>query len=147
MSALVMIGLALFFVLGQEDMSSPPLVVVLVQLAAGVGIHLLLEAVGYRPQPLAPSVSDEDAEVLVRMRWQSAMLLRFALAETVAIASVAVAFVVEEGGFLTYVVGAAVSLALMALHVWPGARPVGRMADALERDGRRSGLREAFGVA
>ena len=35
----------------------------------------------------------------------------------------------------------------MVVHVWPWARPVGKAADALEAGGRRSGLREAFGLA
>lgn len=73
------------------------------------------------------------------------MILRFALSEVIAIASLVAAFVVE-GGILTYAVGAVVSLVLMAVHVWPSARPVGRVADALEAAGRRTTLREEFGV-
>ena len=146
MSALVLIGTSLWFVLGQDDMSSPPVLVLAGLLALGVAVHLTVEAVGYRAEPLSASLSDAEVENQTRTRWQATMILRFALAESVAIVSIAVAFVVSEGGFLTYVVGAAISLALMVLHVWPGARPVGKVADALERDGRRSGLREAFGV-
>lgn len=147
MWALVLIGIALYFVLGERDMSSPPLVVPVVQIGVGVGVHLLLEAIGYRTAPLSPSLSEEEAANEARTRWQSGMVLRFALCEAVAIASVAAAFVLTEGGYLTYVGGVLVSLVLMLLHVWPGARPVGKVADALERDGRRSGLRETFGVA
>ena len=73
------------------------------------------------------------------------MTMRFAIAEFVAIASVAAAFVLPDGSTLTYLGGAVVSLALMVVHVWPGARPVGKVADALEAGGKRSGLREAFG--
>jgi hypothetical protein len=35
----------------------------------------------------------------------------------------------------------------MAVHVWPWARPVGKVADALEAGGKRSGLRETFGLS
>ena len=45
-----------------------------------------------------------------------------------------------------YAVGALVSLVLMGVHVWPWSRPVGRTADALERAGQPSYLREAFGI-
>ena len=55
--------------------------------------------------------------------------------------------VLTDGDLLTYLGGAVVSLVLMAVHVWPWARPVGKVADALEADGRRSGLREAFGLS
>lgn len=146
MSALLLFGTALYFVLGQHDMSSPPVLVLAGIVALGVAVHLVVESVGYRAEPLSASLTDEEVENEARARWGSAMVLRFALAESVAILSIATAFVVSAGGFLTYVVGGAISLALMALHVWPGARPVGKVADALERDGRLSGLREAFGV-
>ena len=73
------------------------------------------------------------------------MMLRFALSEVIAIASLVAAFVVE-GGLGAYAVGALVSLALMAVHVWPWARPVTKVADALEASGRPSFLRETFGV-
>jgi hypothetical protein len=79
------------------------------------------------------------------MRWQSSMVQRFALAESIAIVSVALCFVVPEGGYVLLLLGCATSLVLMAVHVFPWKRPVGKVADALERDGARSGLREVFG--
>ena len=146
MGALLIMGVAVFFVLG-DDLASPPVVIPLAQIAAGVVLHLLLETVGYRVAPLTLAMSADEAGTAARTRWQSGMVLRFALAESVAIVSLAGAFIVTEGAVLTYVGGALVSLVLMVLHVWPGSRPVGKVADALERDGRGSGLREAFGVA
>ena len=140
--ALVFIGVALFFVLPIDE--TPPLWVPLAQVVAGVAVHFVLETVGYRVQPLDPSLSDDDAAAAGRLRWQSAMILRFALSEFVALASIAAAFVLPDGGFVIYAVGALVSLVLMAVHVWPGARPVGRTADALEANGKASHLRETF---
>lgn len=149
MGALVFIGIALFFVLGtQEDgLAAPSLAVLLVQLAAGVAVHVVLEAVGYRADPLDPSLPEDEAARTAREVWQAGMVLRFALSEFIAIASVAGAFLVPEGGYLTYLAGALVSLALMLLHVWPGARPVGKVAAGLEERGQSSHLRETFGVA
>jgi len=143
MGGLVFFGIALFFVLGTKD--TPPVWLPVAQLAAGVGVHVLLESIGYRTRPLDPDLGDADAEQAARAAWQSSMMLRFALSEAIAIVSVVAAFVVE-GGILAYAVGALVSLALMAVHVWPWARPVGKVADALEAAGRRTDLREAFGV-
>ncbi|WP_353953551.1 hypothetical protein V6K52_09115 [Knoellia sp. S7-12] len=143
MGALVFMGMALFFVLGTE--ATPPLWVPLAQFGAGIVIHFVVEAIGYRPQPLDPSMSDPDAATAARTRWQSSMILRFALIEAVAIASLAAAFVID-GGVWTYAVGALVSLLLMGVHVWPAGRSVGKTANALESQGQASFLREAFGL-
>jgi hypothetical protein len=143
MGALVVIGVALSTILPGGGVS---LVVVLVQVVAGLAAHGLLEAVGYRMPPLTAGLTDEDAAAQTRTRWQTGMILRFAISEFIAIASIAAAFVLEDGTIWTYLVGALVSLVLMGVHVWPWARPVGRTADALEAAGKRSGLRETFGV-
>lgn len=145
MGALLFIGFALFYVLPVDE--TPPPWVFLAQVVAGVAIHFFLEAVGYRVQALDVSMSEDGAATAARVRWQSSMILRFALCEFVALASIAAAFVIEEGGFLIYAVGALVSLVLMGVHVWPWARPVGRTADALESAGQPSYLREAFGLS
>lgn len=145
MGALVFMGVALSVVLHPD---APVSVTVLgAQLLAGAAAHLLIETVGYRTPALSPSLSDDEAAAQARTRWQSLMIMRFAIAEVVAIASIAAAFVLEDGGFVTYLGGAVVSLVLMAVHVWPGSRPVGKVADALEAGGKRSGLREAFGFS
>jgi hypothetical protein len=143
MGALVVIGVALSTILPGGGVS---LVVALVQVVAGLAAHGLLEAVGYRMPPLTAGLTDEDAAAQTRTRWQTGMILRFAISEFIAIASIAAAFVLEDGTIWTYLVGALVSLVLMGVHVWPWARPVGRTADALEAAGKRSGLRETFGV-
>ncbi|WP_182378525.1 hypothetical protein [Nocardioides sp. WS12] len=144
MGALVFIGLACFFVLPLDE--TPPLWVPLAQLAAGIATHALLEAMGYHTLPLDPSLTSDDAAAQARAQWQSSMILRFALCESIAILSLALAFVLPEGGFLIYAGGALVALVLMVVHVWPWARPVRKFADTLESAGQASGLREAFGV-
>ena len=145
MGALVVIGVALSVVLPAPE--SFPLGALAVQVIAGVAAHLLLEAVGYRTPALSTALTDDDAAAQARTRWQSLMIMRFAIAEFIAIASVAAAFVLPDGGILTYLGGAVVSLVLMVVHVWPGARSVGKVAEALEAGGKPSGLREAFGLS
>jgi len=145
MGALLFMGVALFYVLPTDG--TPPLWIFLAQVVAGIAIHFFLEAIGYRVQALDPSMSDDDAAAAARVRWQSGMILRFALCEVVALASIAAAFVLEEGGFLVYAVGALVSLVLMIVHVWPWSRPVGKTAEGLESAGQPSHLREAFGLS
>ena len=64
----------------------------------------------------------------------------------VAIVAIAASFVVSSGGYVLVLGGCAVTLALVAVHVWPWRRPVDRTATALERDGvveyRLSHIRE-----
>lgn len=143
MGALVVIGVVMSFVLGTDG--TPPLWVPLAQLVAGIAVHFLVEAVGYRPEPLDPAMSDQEATSAGRIRWTSSMTLRMALIEAIAIVSLVGAFVLDRG-IWTYAGGALVSLALMAVHVWPGSRPVTKTADALDADGKPSFLREAFGL-
>ncbi|KGN36090.1 hypothetical protein [Knoellia subterranea] len=144
MGALVLMGLVLFFVLPSDE--TPPIWVPLAQVVAAVVVHVGLETIGYRIAPLESALSDDEAAAEARTRWQSSMMVRFALSEAIAIGSIALAFVVD-GGIWVYLVGAAVSLVLMWIHVWPGARSVGRTADALEAGGRASHLRETFGAS
>lgn len=148
MSGLVLVAFAIYFVfVGQGDVwASPPLYVPVAQLVAGLTAHFLMETVGYRVAALDRSLSEEDAATRARQAWQTTMILRFALSELVAIASLAAAFVVTDGGYLTYLGGMLVSLVLMGVHVWPSARPVDRIAAALEQGGRSSHLRETFGL-
>lgn len=145
MGALVVIGVALSVVLPAHAHVS--VVVLLAQVLGGVAAHLLLEAVGYRTPALSLSLTDDDAATQARTRWQALMIMRFAIAEFIAIASIAAAFVLPDGSIVTYLGGAVVSLALMFVHVWPGARPVDKVAEALEAGGKRSGLRETFGLS
>jgi hypothetical protein len=148
MGALVAIAAVMYVVLAatEDALAPPPLWLVAAQLVAGLAAHGLCESVGYRTQPLDPALDPEEARTVARARFQAGMVVRFAACEVVAIASLAAAFVVAEGGWLGYVTGAAVSLVLMAVHVWPWRRPVDRTRAALESDGAASGLRADFGL-
>jgi hypothetical protein len=149
MGALVVMAIALYVVLSAttDIAASPPLWLVGAQVAAGLSVHYLNEAAGYRTTAIAPGTAREEAAAQARLAFQSAMIRRFAFSEVIAIASIAAAFIVTSGGFLGYVSGALVSLALMVVHVWPWARPVARTAASLERDGGRSYLLEEFGFS
>jgi hypothetical protein len=149
MGALVVMAIALYAVLSvtSDVAATPPLWLVGAQVAAGLSVHYFNEAVGYRTPAIPPGTPREAAETQARVAFQSAMVRRFAFSEAIAIGSIVAAFIVSSGGFLGYVSGALVSLALMVVHVWPWARPVARTAASLERDGARSYLLEAFGLS
>ena len=113
MGGVVLIGVALAFVLPLDE--SPPGWVTIGLVGAGVAVHLGLDAFGYRPSGADPVAA-----------FRAGMILRSAFAEAVAVVAAALAFVLPEGGFATYAVGAGVAIALMGIHVWPSARAVGR---------------------
>ena len=147
MGGLVLIGIALTFVLGGDGLGDvPPLWILGAQLVVAAGTHGVLEAVGYRTPAIAPGKDRETAMTTTRTALQSGVILRLALSEAVAVASIAVALIVEEGGFVVYVVGGLLGLALMAVHGYPSARVLARTRASLERDGARSYFDEAVGV-
>ncbi len=146
--ALFFLALALYFVLGsQEDaFGTPPLVVLGGQLLAGLALHLLIQAVGYRTPAIAPGTPTDQAGRTSGAAMTSGTVLRSALSESVAIASVALAFLVSEGQYVTYLTGALVSLVLFALHAFPSERTISRTEASLERDGGTSHLREQLAL-
>lgn len=138
---LVVVTVVIAGVDGAFDFTPLPLVL---QVAAGLGIHLVLQQIGYRASPISRSTEPQQAASRARGQWQTSTMLRFALSESVAILSIAGAFILD-GGFFILLGGVAISLVLMVLHVWPSARVVDQVARPLEADGARTGLREAFG--
>ena len=113
MGGIVLIGLALAAVLPLDE--APPTWVTIGLVAAGVAVHVGLDAFGYRPTSADPVAA-----------YQAGMILRSAFSEAIAIVAAGLAFVLPEGGFATYAVGAGVAIALMAIHVWPSDRAVAK---------------------
>lgn len=144
MGALVMIAVVTFPVLAADGLGPVLPVALGAQVAAGLVVHVLLETIGYRLRPVAPGAAPEAAEQHSVAQYQQWMILRFALSEAIAILSLAAAFVV--GAYTVYLGGMVVSLVLLALHVWPGERTVGKSITALERSGGRSNLRQRLGL-
>ena len=139
------------FVLGaafssSERFDAPPLWLVGLQVLAGFAVHLVVEAVGYRTAPLHIETSEADARRQSMRVFMTGTFVRLSLCESIAIGSVVAGFLVDSGGYVGILTGAAVSLALLSLHAWPSARPIHKTAESLERDGARSYLREQLGV-
>ena len=147
MGSLVIIAVVLSVAFPEgERFEAPPLWLVGAQVAAAVVVHLLAESLGYRAAPLHVETDEVTARTTSGQVFTSRTIVRMALCESIALASVAVAFLVDSGGYAGVLTGAAVSLALLAVHAWPHAGPVDRTAASLERDGARSYLREQLGL-
>ena len=135
--ALFLMAVALMFVLG---LGAPPPVSVLLLLALGAAVYFVIETVGYRVKPIAAQLGPEQARHEGMRQFQSTLIRRLALAESVALIGILLAFVAKT--VLVYDVGASVSILLLLVHVWPSQRTVDRVVTGLERDGARTGLRE-----
>jgi hypothetical protein len=142
--AVVLIGLAMWFVLsGNEDpFAVPESWALLVVLAEGAAVLVLVTVAGYN----APAVPPGAERTSYVARFQASMMLRLALGESTALIALALAFVVPEGGYLLFLLGALLSLVTMGIHGYPWEYPVERYRARLERDGGTSYLREDLGL-
>lgn len=138
--ALFVMAVALMFVLG---FGPPPLLSVLLLLLLGAGAYFVIETVGYRVRPVDPGLDGDAARQAGMSQFQSSLMRRLAMAESVAIIGIALAFVGRT--VLIYDVGASISVLLLLVHVWPSQRSVDRVVSELERNGARTGLREMLG--
>ena len=129
-----------------DALTTPPLWLVAVQLVAGAGVHVLLDAVGYRTRAVPPATPAEEAQRAGVAAYTQRAVLRLALSELVGLLSLAYVFGFGADEWLGYLTGAAVSIVLVLVHVWPWARPVDRTRASLEREGAQVPLREAFGL-
>jgi hypothetical protein len=140
-AALFLMAVAMSVVLG---FGAPPLWAVVLLLVLGAAVALLVDRTGYHVVPVDPTLSVEDARAAAVRAFQSSLMRRLALAESVAIVSLVLAFVAGRT-VLLYDLGAAITALLLALHVWPSLRSVDRVVAGLEQDGARTGLRELMG--
>lgn len=148
MGMLVFFPIPLWFVLGSQDdaLAMPSPLLLAAPVVAGVVVHVVLDAIGYRTAAISPTASTEETQRIAASHFGSAMIRRFAFGEVIAVVCIALGFIVTTGGYLLVLVGCATSMVLMLVHVWPGQRPVTKTAASLEREGARSGLSEAFGL-
>ncbi len=128
-----------------ERFAEPPLWLVVAQVAGAVIVHLLVEAIGYRTAALPVETPEAEARLLSARAFTSGTVVRLALCESVVVGSVVAALLVDTGGYVLVLTGAAISLVLLAVHAWPGDGPIARTTISLERNGARSYLREQLG--
>lgn len=146
MTMVVGLGVIVALSVPDADLQLPSAYVIGGQVAAGAVIALLCSTIGFRAAPITPGTPDEKATTEGLQKHQTTMFLRLVLSEVVALVSLALAFVLTEGQLMTYVIGGAVSLVLMAFFAYPSARNVRKVEASLDSAGARSRLAEAFGV-
>lgn len=146
MSVVVWLGVIVALSVPDADLQLPSAYIIGGQIAAGVVMALLCSAIGFRVAPITPGTPPEKATSEGLQKHQTSMILRLVLSEVVAIASLTLAYVVTEGQLMTYLIGGAVSLVLMAYFAYPSARNIRKVEASLDSAGVPSRLAEAFGV-
>lgn len=110
--------------------------------------HLLCQRVGFNLKPVPTGTPPAKAMVMAGAAFQASTLLRFALSEAVAIVALALSFAVLPASWMTYLIGAVLTLILIGVNVWPSTAVISKAQQRLDRDGGQSLLRDAlFGLA
>lgn len=109
-------------------------------------IHLLLSAVGYRTPAIELGTPPDQAATRSAAAFSSTTILRMVLSESIAIVSVAAAFIVTRGEYVAYLTGALLALVLLAFHAFPRERTISKVQASLEREGAASYLCEKLGA-
>jgi hypothetical protein len=134
---------AVWFVLGHTRTDPTPWPFVIAVVAIGLVGGAVLRTYGYRTVVLPRGLSAEETLARSRLSYQAALFRRMSVAELPLLIALALSFV-TYGGFYLVLFGAAMTLNLLVVHVWPTQRSVDRTAASLELDGADSRLREAL---
>lgn len=103
-----------------------------------------MQAVGYQVPALSPGLAESEASQTGLQAYEQTMMLLFAVSETVTVIALALTFSQRSSSVLPYVLAAAISMALMAYHVWPSDSLIQRVQARLDRDGGRSRLADVM---
>jgi hypothetical protein len=136
----VVMLMAVSAALDSDGIKEPSIWSIVVIVAVGIVAATVIPMIGYRVPALTPGTTDDETRRIVTRAVRSSTVVRFALAETTALVSVALGVAVHDGGTIVCVLGVAVSLTLSALHVWPSDRVLNKLREGLEREGAPSGL-------
>ena len=145
LAAPVVIVVAMWFVLGHTLTDPTPWPFVIAVVVLGLVGEVVLRTFGYRTVVLPRGLSSADTMARSRLSYQAALFRRMSVAELPMLIALALSFV-TYGGFYLVLFGAAVTLNLLVVHVWPSQRSVDRTAASRELDGADSHLREALGL-
>ena len=145
LAAPVIIVVAMWFVLGDTLTDPTPWPFVIAVVALGLVGEVVLRTFGYRTVVLPRGLSAADTIARSRLSYQAALFRRMSVAELPMLIALALSFV-TYGGFYLVLFGAAVTLNLLVVHVWPSQRSVDRTMVSLELGGAPSRLYEALGL-
>ena len=114
--------------------------------AAAVIAFVVIERFQYGGHPLKPKLPADRAAKRSRRVFVELLLVRLGIVTTVIVISIALPFLRPGGGVHPLLLGAAATIALLVICVWPSERAVAKTERALERAGARSHLRDSLGL-
>lgn len=129
----------------EPQVNTPPVLFVLIVLAALIGAAVAIRAYGYAVPALPTGLPRENAVETSLRYFASTTVLRTTLSEV----PFFVAFflsLLEPRSWLLVLVALPGVVALFWIHAWPSARTAAAIEDGLEREGAQSFLREALGL-
>lgn len=141
MASVVLMTVAVLLVVrGAADIGDDgtPWLAVLGLLGWALVAHLLAETVSYR---VSGGPGADPVE-----QFRAGTVLRLALAQSVAVVGVALAFVVPGRADVVVLFAGAAALLLLALDAFPGSRQVRRTETALRAAGAATDLRQRLGA-
>ncbi|WP_203336208.1 hypothetical protein [Nocardioides limicola] len=145
MGTVVVLGAVVYVALGSVDpWAMPPVWVLPVVVVMGVSAALITYAMNTQLPRLDPTAPRSQTNAFGP--FQANTILKMATAEMVALVALVLAFLVDEGSLLTYVVGAAISLVILATLVLPTRSVIARAEQQMDSAGGRSHLLELSGL-
>ena len=139
---LVIFGIALYFELPSGDY--PPVWVPWALGGLAVISHLLIRTIGYNLEPVPAGTLPAEAMKIALSTFQASTILRFALAEVVAIVAIILSFAISPQTWMTYLTGGVLALLLLAVNVWPRTAIISKVQEQLDREGGQSFLADAL---
>lgn len=136
-----LLAITLWFVLAANGAGELPASwALLVPLALAVGSYSYCELAGFRAQPLQSQPGTEAAKIENKswLLFNSSVIRRYVACDLAFLATIPIGFVVDS--VWPVLLGAVLSLPLVAWECWPGLRNRKRFAAALESGGHPSYL-------
>lgn len=146
-SAVIIAAPISFMIPSETWFAMPSAVSLALPLVVGAAAFGGIVTIGHRVPAVSPSTPPDEARSAAVGAFQTSFFLRLAFAEVPVLVGVAASVMDENGSAIPYVIGAVITLALHAAYAFPSAASVRRIERRLDRDGGRSALSRALGVA
>lgn len=138
------VAISIVRVFVEPEVNYPSVWAIVIVAVALVGAAAALRFTGYNLPSLPTGLPVANAAATSVREFSSSTILRAAICEVPMIVAVLVSFALPPRSWLPLLLALPGSLLLFWLHAWPGTRTVAACEHALERDGAKSYLAEAY---
>lgn len=146
-SALILALPVSFIVPSETWFAMPSVLSLALPIVLGAAALAGVLTVGHRVPAIARATPPERARTEAVGAFQTTFFIRLAFAEVPVLVGIAASVIDENGSAIPYAIGAVISLILLATYAFPSPASVRRVERQLDREGGRSHLSRALGVA